>query len=93
MLYPNDKIATKRGTQSMASIFVPCDWGVNVYDVFSNALHVTNLITNFQLGTHNHNPLHTIAGYALCKTRTQLGPSSSLDYRAGFTLSKFYTTF
>ena len=30
---------------------------------------------------------------ALRKTRTQLGPSSSLDYRAGFTLSRFYTTF
>ena len=30
---------------------------------------------------------------ALSKTRTQLGPSSSLDYRAGLTLSRFYTTF
>ena len=28
---------------------------------------------------------------ALRKTRTQLGPGSSLDYRAGFTLSRFYT--
>ena len=28
---------------------------------------------------------------ALHKTRTQLGPSLSLDYRAGFTLSRFYT--
>ena len=30
---------------------------------------------------------------ALRKTRTQLGPSSCLDYRGGFTLSRFYTTF
>ena len=26
------------------------------------------------------------------KTRTQLGPSSSLDYRAGSTLPRLYTT-
>ena len=31
--------------------------------------------------------------HALRKTRTQLGSSSSLDYRAGFTLLWFYTTF
>ena len=34
-----------------------------------------------------------VSSHALRKTRTQLGPSSSLDYRAGFTLSRFYTTF
>ena len=28
---------------------------------------------------------------ALRKTRTQLGPSLSLNYRAGFILSRFYT--
>ena len=37
--------------------------------------------------------LHTVISNVLTKTRTQLGPSSSLDYRAGFTLSRFYTTF
>ena len=35
----------------------------------------------------------TVISNALRKTRTQLGPSSSLDYRARFTLSRFYTTF
>ena len=35
----------------------------------------------------------TVISNALRKTRTQLGPSSSLDYRAQFTLSKFYTPF
>ena len=35
----------------------------------------------------------TVISNALSKTRTQLGPSSILDYRAGFTLSRFYTTF
>ena len=35
----------------------------------------------------------TAFSYEVGKTRTQLGPSSSLDYQAGFTLSRFYTTF
>ena len=35
----------------------------------------------------------TVISNVFRKTRTQLGPSSSLDYRAGFTLPKFYTTF
>ena len=52
---------------------------------FRMPCHVTNLIINFlhhfRLGTRNHsnNPLRTNTWYALCKTRTQLGPSSSLD--------------
>ena len=35
----------------------------------------------------------TVISHALRKFKTQLGPSSSLDYRAVFTLSRFYTTF
>ena len=35
----------------------------------------------------------TVISKALRMTRTQLGPSSRLDYRVGFTLSRFYTTF
>ena len=38
-------------------------------------------------------PSSTVISNALPKTRTQLGPSSSLDYRAGLTLLRFYTTF
>ena len=64
----------------------------NVYDVFSDALTCYKFYYQFSTHNHSHNPLHTISWYALCKTRTQLGPSSSLDYRARFTLSRFYTT-
>ena len=35
----------------------------------------------------------TVISHALRKTRTQLGPSWSLDYQGEFPLSRFYTTF
>ena len=35
----------------------------------------------------------TVMSHVLRKSRTQLAPSSSLEYRAGFTLLRFYTTF